>query len=153
MQMYDPKTPVAGTTGYDFLNQANGLFVNPRGLEKLRQVYADFVQTEVDLPELIADKKKLIMAARSFSSPVKTDDADVLLLTASTFREFPDLWTGPSLTSSVIDAGLTIEHLGEYNKGYYDEDGTWTKAEDGFYYPPTGPLSYPYLFSLKARKK
>src|SRR5262249_24323152 len=35
--------------------------------------------------------EKLIMAAKRFSAPTKAKDADVLLLTASTFNEFPDL--------------------------------------------------------------
>jgi dipeptidyl aminopeptidase/acylaminoacyl peptidase len=35
--------------------------------------------------------QKLIMAARNFSVPVKARDADVYMLTASTFNEFPDL--------------------------------------------------------------
>ena len=35
--------------------------------------------------------EKLIMAARNFTGPTKAKDADVLMLTASTFREFPDL--------------------------------------------------------------
>jgi dipeptidyl aminopeptidase/acylaminoacyl peptidase len=34
---------------------------------------------------------KLIMAAKNFSDPVKAKDADVLLFTATTFEEFPDL--------------------------------------------------------------
>jgi (1->4)-alpha-D-glucan 1-alpha-D-glucosylmutase len=36
--------PVAGTTGYDFLNEVNGLFVNRAHLEGLEQVYRDFTQ-------------------------------------------------------------------------------------------------------------
>ena len=35
--------------------------------------------------------EKLIWANKNFSNPVKARDADVLLLTASTFNEFPDL--------------------------------------------------------------
>jgi dipeptidyl aminopeptidase/acylaminoacyl peptidase len=35
--------------------------------------------------------KKLMMAAKNFSNPIKAKDADVLLLTESTFKEFPDL--------------------------------------------------------------
>jgi dipeptidyl aminopeptidase/acylaminoacyl peptidase len=35
--------------------------------------------------------EKLIMAAKRFNAPTKAKDADVLLLTASTFSEFPDL--------------------------------------------------------------
>jgi (1->4)-alpha-D-glucan 1-alpha-D-glucosylmutase len=32
--------PVAGTTGYDFLNALNGIFIDPDGLERLEEVYA-----------------------------------------------------------------------------------------------------------------
>jgi dipeptidyl aminopeptidase/acylaminoacyl peptidase len=37
------------------------------------------------------DPRNLIMAARSFSYPVKAKNADVLLLSASTFYDYPDL--------------------------------------------------------------
>lgn len=41
--------------------------------------------------------EKLIMAAKSFNPPTKAKDADVYLLTATTFNEFPDLLvTSPS---------------------------------------------------------
>src|SRR5258706_13956350 len=36
------------------------------------------------------------MGARDFNPPTKAEDADVLMLTASRFDEFPDIWiTGP----------------------------------------------------------
>ena len=41
--------------------------------------------------------EKLMMAAKNFNAPTKAKDADVYLLTASTFNEFPDLLvTSPS---------------------------------------------------------
>ena len=40
-----------------------------------------------------AEPKQLLMAAKSFSLPVKAKDADVYLLTEQTFNEFPDLMT------------------------------------------------------------
>ncbi len=43
--------------------------------------------------------EQILMADKSFGTPEKARDADVFLLTQSTFREFPDLWVGPSLTS------------------------------------------------------
>ncbi len=59
-----PKSwPVSGTTGYDFLNQLNGTFVESQGFEELQRIYDGFVETRVDLPELIADKKRLILGA------------------------------------------------------------------------------------------
>ncbi len=40
--------------------------------------------------------EKLVMGARDFNNPTKAKDADVLMLTASRFDEFPDVWvTGP----------------------------------------------------------
>ena len=39
-----------------------------------------------------AAPQKLLMAAKDFGSPTKAKDADVLLLTAARFDQFPDLW-------------------------------------------------------------
>ncbi|MDX6288795.1 MAG: hypothetical protein QOH42_594 [Blastocatellia bacterium] len=36
--------------------------------------------------------EKLVMGAKDFNNPVKAKDADVLMLTASRFDEFPDVW-------------------------------------------------------------
>ncbi|MGQ9687839.1 MAG: malto-oligosyltrehalose synthase [Desulfobaccales bacterium] len=53
--------PVAGTTGYDFLTMADGLLVDPEGLEEVRQVYDRFLGSPVRLPDVVYDKKKLIL--------------------------------------------------------------------------------------------
>ena len=40
--------------------------------------------------------EKLVMGAKDFNNPAKAKDSDVLMLTASRFDEFPDIWvTGP----------------------------------------------------------
>src|SRR4030095_9624852 len=39
--------PVAGTTGYDFLNRVNGLFVDSRAEAALSACYAAFIGVEV----------------------------------------------------------------------------------------------------------
>ena len=36
--------------------------------------------------------EKLVMGAKDFNNPIKAKDADVLMLTASRFDEFPDIW-------------------------------------------------------------
>ncbi|HKS10294.1 MAG TPA: prolyl oligopeptidase family serine peptidase [Pyrinomonadaceae bacterium] len=36
--------------------------------------------------------QKLLMAAKDFNTPVKAKDADVLIMTASRFDQFPDVW-------------------------------------------------------------
>jgi dipeptidyl aminopeptidase/acylaminoacyl peptidase len=39
-----------------------------------------------------APPQKLLMAAKDFNAPTKAKDADVLILTASRFDQFPDIW-------------------------------------------------------------
>lgn len=53
--------PIAGTTGYDFMNQCNGLLVDPAAAEKLEQAYIDFVGEKIDFEELRYASKRLIM--------------------------------------------------------------------------------------------
>ena len=36
--------------------------------------------------------QKLLMAAKDFNNPTKAKDADVLIMTASRFDQFPDVW-------------------------------------------------------------
>jgi len=53
--------PVSGTTGYDYLNQANGVFVNPEGSLRIKQIYADFIGREQNFIDVLYQKKKLVM--------------------------------------------------------------------------------------------
>ena len=56
-----PDWPVAGTTGYDFLNILNGLFIEAKGFQEVEQVYNRFVKPDLTRAELIYQKKKLVM--------------------------------------------------------------------------------------------
>jgi len=53
--------PIAGTTGYEFTNLVNGLFVDPDGETGLDRAYRHFLGTEMNFEELLYDCKKLIM--------------------------------------------------------------------------------------------
>jgi (1->4)-alpha-D-glucan 1-alpha-D-glucosylmutase len=53
--------PVHGTTGYDFANLVNGLFIDSRSQEALDRIYARFIRRSVDFDQLLADQKRLIM--------------------------------------------------------------------------------------------
>jgi (1->4)-alpha-D-glucan 1-alpha-D-glucosylmutase len=57
-----PEWPVSGTTGYDFLNTVNGLFIDARGFQEVQRVYDRFAKPALNHAELIHEKKKLIMA-------------------------------------------------------------------------------------------
>ncbi len=49
--------PIEGTSGYDFLNIANGLLVAPRGMQKLTDIYAAFTGQPTAFPPIAHDKK------------------------------------------------------------------------------------------------
>ena len=52
---------VAGTTGYDFLNSLNGIFVARENAEKLEKIYSRFIHGGIDFQELVYVKKKLVL--------------------------------------------------------------------------------------------
>ncbi len=49
--------PIEGTSGYDFMNQVLGLFVQPEGLIKLGEHYCHFTGDETTFPVTAHDKK------------------------------------------------------------------------------------------------
>ena len=53
--------PISGTTGYDFANLANGLFVDSGSIRKLDRVYRNFIDDEIDLAQLMYRCRKLII--------------------------------------------------------------------------------------------
>jgi (1->4)-alpha-D-glucan 1-alpha-D-glucosylmutase len=54
--------PVAGTTGYDFVNALNAFFVDPKGAAKIEKIYSGFIGKEIGYDELLYQKKKLVMS-------------------------------------------------------------------------------------------
>lgn len=56
-----PTWPVAGTTGYDFLNRLGGLFVDPAGAGPLRELYGDFTGETRDFATVALDNKHLAL--------------------------------------------------------------------------------------------
>jgi (1->4)-alpha-D-glucan 1-alpha-D-glucosylmutase len=61
-----PPWPVQGTTGYDFLNQVNGVFCRTEGEVPFSRIYARFTGLEVPFEELVYEKKKLIIEKHMF---------------------------------------------------------------------------------------
>ncbi|HEV2294163.1 MAG TPA: malto-oligosyltrehalose synthase [Tepidisphaeraceae bacterium] len=50
-----------GTSGYDFLVMANGLFVDGCSVDALTRIYADWIANTIDFDDLVYEKKKLIL--------------------------------------------------------------------------------------------
>lgn len=53
--------PVAGTTGYDFLNRAGGLFIDPAADEPLTRFYSEFTGEPTDYTAIMRDKKRHVL--------------------------------------------------------------------------------------------
>jgi (1->4)-alpha-D-glucan 1-alpha-D-glucosylmutase len=57
----DPQWPVCGTTGYDFLNLLNGLFVDRRGYYALRGIYSRFTGQSPTFADVLYHGKRTIL--------------------------------------------------------------------------------------------
>lgn len=55
-----PDWPVQGTSGYDYMNQCNGLLVHPEGLRALSEIYAEFTSERTGYEEVCFQKKTKI---------------------------------------------------------------------------------------------
>lgn len=63
--------PVFGTTGYSFMNFLNGLFVDSANGKAFDALYQSFTGCRQKFPEIVCEKKKLVMQA-SISSEINT---------------------------------------------------------------------------------
>ena len=81
--------PVHGTSGYEFLNQVNGLFVDGQNAAAFTRLYRDRVQDGTSFAEMIYRKKLLIMQI-SLSSELHmlTDQLDRLAQKLRRSRDF-----------------------------------------------------------------
>ncbi|HEX6041348.1 malto-oligosyltrehalose synthase [Longimicrobium sp.] len=59
--------PVAGTVGYEFLNEVNGLFVDPRNEERMDAIYRAFTGARMEFTDLVYEKKRLILRSSLIS--------------------------------------------------------------------------------------
>ncbi len=66
--------PIAGTSGYDFLNTVGGLYVDPSAEESLTAFYGEFTGQPTDYAALVREKKHLVLR--------DTLGSDVIRLTA-----------------------------------------------------------------------
>jgi (1->4)-alpha-D-glucan 1-alpha-D-glucosylmutase len=53
--------PVAGTTGYDFLNRVGGVFVDPAGEAPLTAFYEEFTNAPTDYQRVVGEKKGYVL--------------------------------------------------------------------------------------------
>ncbi len=109
--------PIAGTTGYDFMNQVLRLFIDPRGEAPLTEFYAEFSGESIDYLALARDKKHLVMRDL-FASDINRLAAQLTDVCESR-RRFRD-YTRRELNSMIREV---IACLGVYR--------TYVQAEEG----------------------
>jgi (1->4)-alpha-D-glucan 1-alpha-D-glucosylmutase len=115
--------PVAGTTGYDFLNLAGGLFVDPTAEERLTACYADLTGQRAAYHELVYEKKLLVLR--------ETLGSDVNRLTALWLAICQRYWRYRDYTRHELQAVLreTIAAFPIY-RTYVAEKGLVLREED-----------------------
>lgn len=63
--------PIYGTTGYDYLNSLNGIFIETVNAKAFDDIYARFIKSKMNFQEIVYEKKILIMET-VMSSEVNT---------------------------------------------------------------------------------
>lgn len=117
-----PKSwPVAGTTGYDFINYCDGLFIDPEGEKPLTDLYFLFDRDTQDYPAVARDKKRLVLQTLLAA---EVDHLIILLLQAaaggSHYRDF----TRAELTGALVEVAACFPVYRSYarpKKGTVDE--------------------------------
>jgi len=61
-EILPPEWPVSGTTGYDFLNTVNGLFVDSREAQALNQIYHRFTGSTTGFDDVAYEKKRQVIS-------------------------------------------------------------------------------------------
>ena len=80
--------PVAGTTGYDFMNRVAGLFVDRAGERPLAELYAELTREPTDYAALVREKKRL--ALRDMLGSDLRRLADLLIRICERHRDYRD---------------------------------------------------------------
>ena len=63
--------PLYGTTGYDFLNSLNGIFVDIGNAKAFDHIYSEFIKMEINFKDIVYKTKKLVMQV-AMSSEIST---------------------------------------------------------------------------------
>ena len=98
--------PVQGTTGYEFLNLLNGLFIDGRGMSQLREAYIRTTGQLDTFPQVLYDCKRTILAT-SLSSELYVL-SNQLMRIAEHNRSSRD-FTRPSLYRALRDVVASFQ--------------------------------------------
>ena len=107
--------PVAGTTGYDFLGQANNLFVHAHGLQSLGATYAEFTGAKTDFYELAYQQKQKIMEDL-FAGEIRTLGLHLVSI-SSRYRHARDL-SPQELNRALLEVTASMPVYRSYTRDF-----------------------------------
>ena len=116
--------PIAGTTGYDFMNVLNGIFCEQRNEKAFDRIYARQATVTLSYPELVAAKKQFIAEKRMAGDVDNL--AHLIKNISSRYRQASDL-TLLGLKRAIV---LTLAHFPVY-RTYLSQEGS--RPEDRLY--------------------
>jgi (1->4)-alpha-D-glucan 1-alpha-D-glucosylmutase len=99
--------PVAGTTGYDFLNQVEAVFVSPDGFAQIEGQYRRMLRRPVHFQKVATWGKRRVL--RHDLSPQVGRLADTLLRLAESSRQASSAVNQDAETASVVEVGRGAE--------------------------------------------
>jgi (1->4)-alpha-D-glucan 1-alpha-D-glucosylmutase len=120
--------PVAGTTGYDFLNRAGGLFIDPDGEKLLSDMYLLCGGSAPGYPALALGKKRLVL--RTLLAAEVEHLTDLLLRIAASGRCYCDFTRG-ELSGVLIELAACFPVYRNYTR---PETGTVGEPDAGHVY-------------------
>jgi (1->4)-alpha-D-glucan 1-alpha-D-glucosylmutase len=115
--------PVAGTTGYDFLNQVEALFIDPGGYEAIEDDYRRIIRQPLEFPAIARQGKRLVLET-GLSAGVRRL-ADRLLTHSGQAHSLPAV-TRQELVRAIVE---TIVALPVY-RTYMDGRSPFPDPED-----------------------
>jgi (1->4)-alpha-D-glucan 1-alpha-D-glucosylmutase len=110
-----PGWHVSGSTGYDYLNMVNGLFVDEQGYRRLQLVFAALTSTEFQAADIVYEKKKLVMETL-FGGEIENLVSSLSLL-ASHDRQARDL-PGSDLVKALVEVTACLPFYRTYIRSY-----------------------------------
>jgi (1->4)-alpha-D-glucan 1-alpha-D-glucosylmutase len=115
--------PVSGTTGYDFLNQAESVYLEPEGVAAIEQEYRRIIRQPLEFPSIARLAKRRVLES-GLSAGVRRL-AERLLKLAGPTRPLPTI-TPQALSVAIVE---TIASLPVY-RTYVDPAGPVPEGED-----------------------
>ena len=127
--------PIYGTTGYNFSNLVNSLFVDPASERKMDRIYRLFIGEHTDFKELVYECKKLVMD-RSLNSELNVMANHLSRIALAdrhtcdfTVKSLRDALTEIVACFPVYRTYVTEQHISASDRAYINEAVSCAKAK------------------------